>query len=757
MVASADATAAGSRAGLIRSKLRPPATREALVRRAALLERLVRPDGPPLVSVVAPGGYGKTTVLAQWAAECARAFAWVTVDRDDNDAVLLAREIEAALRSAGAVDAPGRGTITSSLLVRTALNRLRALVSAATAPFVLVLDDVHELTAVETVDFLAELGRSVPPGSQLVLSGRSELPDVVAAARASRSVLEVRVADLALSDEEAQALLDQFAPSAVAEHAEECVRSAEGWPAGLYLLGLSASSGARDGRAGTVGNADRFVADYLWTQHLASLPDEQLPFLLGSSVLDRMCGSLCDAALGRTGSARVLDDLERASLFVVPLDAEREWYRYHDLFRAVLRDELELRQPGAVAEIAGRAADWCLASGLPESAMLYAATSGDTDRMAGVFLASCFPVYRQGQSATLAEWLERFDDGEVLARHPDVAALGALLHALLGRPFQAERWLDAAANAVARSTPSVADGPARAMIAATSALLCRRGPARMREDAEEALALLDPFSPLYGPALAFRATALRLEEDPAAEAALETAIEVATATGATFAAAVATAELALLVLDRGDVARAQSLCARVRAAARDDAFSGYTELALPLVADARTQLAAGDEEEAVRLLAAAQRLRPALSYATPQIAVYALAEMARAHLELRDPAAARAVLFDAAGILKHRPDLGFLGARVERLREQASATAATRPEWESALTAAELRLLPYLTTHLSFREIGERLFVSRNTVKTQAISIYRKLDATSRGEAVSRAEELGLIDAELQGPRGNHP
>jgi LuxR family maltose regulon positive regulatory protein len=752
VTASADASAADPRTGLVLSKLRPPAVRPGLIRRAALLDRLVRPDGPLLVSVVAPGGYGKTTLLGQWAAECGRAFAWVTVDRDDNDAVLLAREIEAALRSSGAVGSGGRAAISSSLLVRTAVNRLRAMVSASTVPFVLVLDDVHELTSVETLDFLRELGRSMPEGSQLVLAGRSELPAVVAAARTSRDVLELDAADLALTDAEAHALLERVSPATPSERADEYVRSAEGWAAGLYLLALAAPG---DGPGGP-GHPDRFVSDYLWSQHLASLPGEQLPFLLRSSVLDRMSGDLCDSALGRTGSARMLDELEGASLFLVPLDAEREWYRYHDLFRAVLLHELERREPGAATRIAGRAADWCLANGLPESAMLYAAAAGDTDRMARIFVPGGFALFRRGQSATLIAWLERFDDRELLARYPGVAALGAIVHALHGRAFQAERWLDVAANAV-RGAPATNDQVTGGVIAAASALLCRHGPARMCEDAEEALALLDPFHPLYGPALAFRAIALHLARDPAAEAALETALEATESTGATFAGTTVTAELALLALDRGDVARAQRLCGVFRAAAADAAFVDYPVLALPLAADARTQCAAGAEEEALRLLAAAQRLRPALSHATPHLAVFALVEMARAYLELQDPAAARAVLFDAARILEYRPDVGFLGGEVERLREQAAGAFAVEGGWESSLTAAELRLLPYLPTHLSFREIGERLFVSRNTVKTQAISIYRKLDATSRGEAVARAEVLGLLDADLRGRRGNHP
>jgi LuxR family maltose regulon positive regulatory protein len=154
----------------------------------------------------------------------------------------------------------------------------------------------------------------------------------------------------------------------------------------------------------------------------------------------------------------------------------------------------------------------------------------------------------------------------------------------------------------------------------------------------------------------------------------------------------------------------------------------------------------GDIATAERALAQGQQLRPDLSYALPSYSVQTLAVMARAYLVLGDVNGARAVLLDAAEVLRHRPDLGVLVDEVARVRESINTRSHPVSGWESSLTAAELRLLPLLTTHLTFREIGDRLFVSRNTVKTQAISIYRKLGASSRGEAVQRAVELGLVD-----------
>jgi LuxR family maltose regulon positive regulatory protein len=334
----------------------------------------------------------------------------------------------------------------------------------------------------------------------------------------------------------------------------------------------------------------------------------------------------------------------------------------------------------------------------------------------------------------------------MLGRYPAVAVLGSIAHAFLGHPFQSERWLQAAAIATGRHAQGDSGRQLEGAVHAASAFLCRQGPARMQEDASAALDLLPPFSPLRPPVLLLYATSLVLEGDSAAATALEEAVDAADSADATFALLGALALLALLALDDGDLDEARRLRDRFHDSLDDEAYVGYNALALPVAVSAYVAVAEGERDEAERLLTLAQRIRPSLSYALPQFAVLPLVVMARAYLELGDAVAARAVLVDAADVLRHRPDVGIYGPEVERLRQRAGSTPTADSGWELSLTAAELRLLPLLTTHLSFREIGERLFVSRNTVKTQAISIYRKLGASSRAEAVDRATELGLID-----------
>jgi LuxR family transcriptional regulator, maltose regulon positive regulatory protein len=744
------AGSATAAAPLVLSKFEIPRSRLGIVRRDGLLARLQVADGTPIISVVAPGGYGKTTLLSQWASEGDGSFAWLTLDSGDNDVVVLARYVEASLISAGVLTDVPRRAITDALPEATVLARLRRMVSAVEVPFVLVLDDVHELTTRDAQDLVELLFRSLPPHGRIALSGRSELAVVIAAARASRQVLELRAGDLALSRDEGRELLAAVNPDIPPDAADVSIRETEGWPAGLYLVALAGVPVPAGAGAGGP-EANRFVEDYLWTQHLDALPEERLSFLVQSSVLDRMCADLCNAALGRTGSARVLGEIEQSNLFFVPLDQKREWYRYHELFRAVLLHELERRDPDAPATLRSAASDWCLAHDMAEDAMSYAIAAGDTDRMARIVAVNAIPYFRAGRLRTLSGWFDLFDDGPMLSRYPVVAVLGSLLQAFLGRPFQAERWLDAAAYA-ADSAPPPPDGSASlaSWVSTVAAILCRHGPERMRDDAEAALEHLSPVSPLLGPAVWTHATALQLLGDERAGERLEEAMERAQVGGGAFAAVNAAAQLALLALERDDLSAADEYCLRFRELLGQEAFVDYIAIALPLVAVAKTKIAAGEPDEARRLLAALQRVRPGLSHALPYIAVQALVEGAGAYLDLDDAAAARALSHDAQEILRHRPGLGRLNDDAERLRLRLSSAGAGSGAG-SGLTAAELRLLPYLTTHLSFRQIGERLFLSRNTIKSQAISLYRKLGSNSRAEAVNRAAELGLIDHELGG------
>ena len=270
----------------------------------------------------------------------------------------------------------------------------------------------------------------------------------------------------------------------------------------------------------------------------------------------------------------------------------------------------------------------------------------------------------------------------------------------------------------------------------------------MQTDAELAVSLLPAASPWRPVSVVLHGMAALFSGDvDRAQASLEQAAEAAAAVGAVWAGVLAHSERALLALERGDLPEAESELAVASAFVGDAPSVDYVVTAILLAATARLAIAQGQGARARQTLASAHRMRPMLTHALPWFSVQARLELAKTHLALSDPAGAATLHREMQAILRRRPRLGTLAAEAEDMRQLLSSAPEQPSGWASTLTAAELRLLPLLTTHLSFREIGERLFVSRNTVKTQAISVYRKLDASSRSEAIERAVELGLVDA----------
>jgi len=731
---------------LLRSKLEVPPPRPGLVERTGVLRRLSHARNHRFVSVVSPPGYGKTTALAQWAARDGRQFAWVSLDRHDNDPVVLLRYIAEALNADGTVEAAVFKALSGpDDSVRTSgLPRLGEALASRPEPLVLVLDDVHELENYGCLDALVALLPHVPRGSQLVLSGRTEVRLGLPKLRASGELLEVGPAALALDDAEAHALLAAVGVELTEAEAEKLNEHVEGWAAGLYLAALSLGGGTSS--LATFGGDDRFVTDYLRSEELAGVEPAELDFLLRTSILDRMCASLCDAVLERDDSSKRLERLEHDNLFVVPLDHRRREFRYHHLFKEMLQAELARREPELPGTLNRRAASWCEANGQPDIAIEYSAAAGDTDTLARLVTAWAFPYYRSGRVTTLERWLAMFDDPALLEQHPAVAVFGVWVHALRGRPDDAERW--ALTVETSSSESPMPDGsPSDAWAATVRALLCRGGVEQMQIDAELAVSRLSTASPWRPASLLLDGVAVLFSGDlEQAEVILDQAAEAAVAGGAVWVGVVACSERALLALERGALVEAEAELARAGAFVDDGSPAEYVVTAILLAVTARVAVAKGEGARARQALVSAQRLRPTLTRALSWFAVQAQLELAKAHLAVSDARGAATLLKEADGILRRRPKLGTLVAEAEDLRARISG-ANQSSGWPSTLTAAELRLLPLLTTHLTFREIGERLFVSRNTVKTQAISAYRKLDASSRSEAIERAIELGLVDA----------
>jgi LuxR family maltose regulon positive regulatory protein len=697
--------------------------------------------------VFAPPGYGKTTFLAQWAARSPRPSAWVSVDRQDNDPAVFLTYVAIALDRI----APLPPRVFRALASPATTNAAAAVaafdsaLSEMTEPISLVLDHVEVLDNQQCIDAMAEVAIHLPPNSQLAFASRRALTFPSALLRVQGQLEEVGAQDLAMDETEARALLLAAGMDPAAVDAADLIRRTEGWPAGLYLAALARRTGGSQasGAIPFTGD-DRFMAEYLRSELLSRLSRRDVAFLTRTSVLDRMSGPVCDAVLGTTGSARTLERLERRNLLVVSLDRRGEWFRYHHLFRDLLLHELRRREGHLEPALRARAAAWFEANGRPETAVEHAQLAGDTDRVARLMLSLAQPVWASGRLDTVLGWMQWLESEGLVDRYPELAVHGALIYALLGRPAEAERWTAAAE----REPPSgrTSDGSTMVgLLAYLRALLCRAGVEEMRGDARAGWDGLAPGSPYRATMLHTEGLSYLLEGDPdRAEAVFARAFDAALLAGALPLAAMVLAERSEAVTERDGWEEAGRLADRAADIVGEGPFEHYWTSAIVYAWAARVALHRGDLVEASAHVGRAARLRPLLTYALPVVSVQALLHLARAYLALGDPNGALVVLRQVQDIVQQRPHLGNLTRQAAELRAEVEAVG-QGAIGASALTNAELRLVPFLSTHLSFREIGERLYVSRHTVKSQAMSIYRKLGVSSRSQAIQHMRETGLL------------
>jgi LuxR family maltose regulon positive regulatory protein len=727
-----------------------------------VVNRLRAASEARVVHITAPAGYGKTTLLAQWAARDPRPFAWVSLDRRDNDPAALLTYLASAIDAIQQVDPMvfRAAASASDSLWSTGIPRIGAALASASRPIVLVLDDFHVLDHRDCLDAIEPLVSSLTEGSQLVISARADGEPPLARLRAAGLLHELGARDLGLSDSDAKSLLDRAGVTVTDDEAAALNERAEGWPAGLYLaaLFLKDAEVSPAEAISSFSGQDQFVVDYFRSELLSRLKPSEVEFLTRASVLDRMSGPVCDEVTGRSDSAKRLEAFAHANLFLLPLDHDRRWYRFHHLFQDMLRSELERIDPTAVPELHRRAAAWHERHGHAEHAIDHAFAARDMDGVAQLVGRHALPFYRSGRVVTVERWLQWFDEPDVLGRQPALAGFGAWVNALRGRTEEAERYAYALEHSVQDVRMPDGTASARPWADLVRALLCRHGISQMGADASKALDGLAPASYWRPPALVLAAVANLLEgEVEEAEQLFGRGAEESAGAGAVYAGVVAHSELALLALDRGDRRQADIELARADEFLENQPIEEYLPAVIKLAASARLALEYGQAATARELLLTSARMRPHLSRAIPWFAVQTRLELARVHLALADVDGAKTLLREADDVIRHRPDLGTLVPEASDLRHGLANASGLGNGWASTLTAAELRLLPLLTTHLSFREIAERLFVSRNTVKSQAISVYRKLDASSRSEAIERAVALGLVDAPASAPPGFTP
>jgi LuxR family maltose regulon positive regulatory protein len=439
---------------LLATKLHAPRRRRGAIPRPRLSERLDRGREAALTLVSAPAGFGKTTLLTEWlaAAPERRSTAWLSLDARDNDPVLFWTYLLSALQTtssgvgAGALALLQSAGTSMDEVLGTLVNDL----SAATDDVVLVLDDYHLVDAREVHDRMAFLIEHLPPRIQLVIATRADPPLPLPRLRARGDLVEVRADDLRFTAEEAAAYLGEaMGTGLTADDVAALETRTEGWIAALQLAALSMRG--RDDVAGFIAGFagdDRYIVDYLVEEVLERQPDDVRTFLLQTSILSRLNGSLCDVVVGREGGRAMLEALDRANLFLVPLDDRRHWYRYHHLFADVLRARLLDEQPEQLPDLHRRASGWYEVNGEPSEAIHHALAGGDAQRAADLVEAAMPAVRQERQETTLRHWLEALPD-EVMRERPvlSVTYAGTLVQhgefqGVDARLRDAEHWLE---------------------------------------------------------------------------------------------------------------------------------------------------------------------------------------------------------------------------------------------------------------------------------------------------------------------------
>jgi LuxR family transcriptional regulator, maltose regulon positive regulatory protein len=701
------------------SRLRqhPPAPPAHSISRRELLRVLTHARQADVIALVAPAGYGKSTLLSQWAARDRRTFVYLELTRHEDNPALL-----------------------SSLLARTL-----APVTSTAAEAVLVLDRIDRLRSPAELAELAELAHELPTSLTLALASRTDPPLQLGRLHASERLLRLGVPDLAMTAEEAERLLGSVGVTLERRELERLIARTEGWPAGLHLAALALRERSSRGLDGEITGAEHTIAEYISEEVLAPLGPQAHAFLMRASVLDDLSGGACDATLARRGSGRLLAELAAADAPLQPLDTAHTHFRCHPLARDVLRHELALYEPAEIPLLHRRASGWFTGQGDDERALAHAFAARDTT-LAGELVWRQAAHLLYGLDEHLERQLSALTEPQI-ASSPRLALAAAHSDMALARFPSARHWLRLAEKALAGAN---VDEPDRSSLRATAqvaqVIACASPIERMASDVARAQAKLDEDDPMHSIAsmLGGMAAHLLAERDHA-RSLLEHALQGCSRESMPLIASLSLAQLALIDVDEDQLEQAEDRATDAESLTRELLPRRLSALAHATLAFVKSRRGAADEAKtelarASRLLALPGEMMPVLEVETTVV-------MARTSIRLADAPRARSLLSKASRLARRPVPIVRLLGWIDQAWGEIDELGIAAMNGPRSLTMAELRVLRFLPTHLSFREIGERLHVSGNTVKSQAHAIYAKLDAASRTEAVARASALGLIDA----------
>lgn len=769
---------------ILTTKLYPPVRRGGSLPRAALLKRLDGALDRSLTLVAAPAGYGKTTLAADWLRSQGEdiAGAWVSLDEGDGDPIRFFTYLIVGIQNAlpgfgdalldfiGAPDPPPLRAIVTALI-----NELAALPK----PLVLVLDDYTALASHKVDEALQVLLDRAPPTLHLILLTRTQPFLALSRMRLSGTLLELHADDLRFSEDEAAAFFAQVMGIHLPpETVRQITGKSEGWIAALQLAGLSyqrpqpVAAPASPPSGVTLMNPtemlldlsgeQRHLVDYLMDEVIRQQPDDVRDFLFQTAILDRMCGALCDAVTGEGAGGQgvgqqMLERLERANLFVIPLDSERRWYRYHHLFHEFLRYRLRLNQSWqTISDLYVRAARWFERENLLHEAISNALAANDY-RLADELLTFAYRrLLSQGRMATLIRWFEEFPESYGGA-HPgwQIRYAGALIYT----PRQAAviALLDAAEPALA-SQPDYPDAPLLlGWASALRAILAARSdnPAEAASHARRAIDLLGDDQP-YVQALTLIAEGIALltaEQLDAAVAAFSSACDQAAAAENPYLMAVTLCYIGNIHLLRLDSSASREALLRALALL-PSAWKGALPGIVASIGLAYLAFNDGDLAEAARW--ADVSIEPLLDELRSERRMVEIVRgLAQIKASLGEPAAAVAILAKLNAALKAQGLEHFYPAETLPGVPSAAPPAAPRPvgrPYGSAddaiepLSERELEVLRLIDAGLTNQEIADRLVIALTTVKKHISNLFAKLGAANRTQALAHARQYNLLE-----------
>ena len=657
-------------------------------------------------------------MLAQWAAESSRPFVWVTLDHADGDAESLAASIARALDDVEAQSDLGDG-------------------------FVLVLDDAHVVSPEALKAAVLRILDWLPERSQLAVASRCEPLLPLGRMRAQRLLLEFTSVDLSMSAGEARSLLAQAGLDPEFRPIQTLVQRSEGWPVALELATIAWTPHLEPAEPTLLHGDDHVIAEYFRVELLAALPPATRRFLTRSSILDRLSGPGCDAVLGCTRSAHFLADLARTNLPLSPLDSSHDAFRLHGLLREMLQTELRRSEPELLPLLHRRASEWYARAGDTVAAIDHARLADDLGRVGNLLWSHIHAFLGEGRNQLVQGWLRGVDTERAAGCH-ELALAAAHSAIALGSATLAEQWARSAAVGLSdKAENGTASAPAGVLL--VEAWAARSGAKTMGEVAARAYDLLrddDPWRAscclLGGSSALFcgdRAEAERLLEEGARRGDQQ----------APNAASLCLAQLSVCAAERDDPLVASDFARRARAMIVSHGLTTTPASALVFAVCAASAMREGRVDEAKAAASECQDLLAEIDDSLAWLSAETRILVARVALGLGHVACARELLADASRLSRRTADVVIFQRWFDEAWGQFDERAETTLAGMGSLTTAELRVLRFLPTHYPFHEIAQRLHVSSNTVKTHVHAVYRKLDASSRSEAVATATRAGLL------------